>query len=166
MEKINPYLPPAAVSVKAQDDEASLPIELRTPDPEALLFFGLGMLCVMMVILGVLSAVAIILNPTSFSLTMLVIALVGIPAGYGVMACARVVSASVLLNSSGVVITPRRTRKYAWHEISSWQQDSTFGEVSFTTGDKRVSIANAATSPKRNETIAEVFRSLLGPPSA
>ena len=168
MDEINPYAPPAA-SVQVRDADAKspyeLPIELVTPGLKVLLFFGLGTLFVSMVFGGIIAALVFFVwdvhRPPP---ALLIFGVCGIPALFGVFYCGRVISTTVQLDAIGIDISTLVTRKYAWSEISSWQQQEGSGVVSFTATGERVRISNAATNRERNKTIGDVFRSTLGPP--
>lgn len=167
MDKINPYSPPLTAPIRADDPEVVLPVEFYTPFFTALLVFGWGVILATMVAIAVAAAIAVVLVEVDRQSNPIIalFALAGIPSAFGVAFCGRIIGAGVLLDDTGIVIKTKRNRKYAWDEISSWSQDATTGVVSFTADSNLVDISNAATSRIRNETIAGVFRSVLGPSS-
>ena len=168
MDELNPYAPPAA-SVQVGDANAKspyeLPIELVTPIFKVLLFFGVGTLFVLMVFAGIVAVcVFVFLDVHRLSPAVGFFGVCGIPALFGVFYCGRVISTTVKLDASGIDISTLVTRKYAWNDISSWQQQEGSGVVSFTAKGELVRISNAATNRERNKTIGDVFQSILGAP--
>ena len=156
--KINPYSPPSTMPVRAHDTDVSLSKKFYTPFFTSLLCFGFGVILATIVTLAVAGAIAVVVEADQqFTPVIALFALVGIPSAFGVVICGRIIGAAVLLDDTGIEIKTKRNRKYAWDEISGWQQEPVSGVVSFTANGELVRILNAATYRERNDTIAAYF---------